>query len=329
MIDAVRLDGGKHMTRRWKLGVHWAAAFAILLTPLTSFGQGGVSVISLPPSPDNHRYHYQRFFALTPKGQVYVLQFDTETLQLIQSNQPVWSMPGVTAIAPAYSVQAASSNVAGSFFAITSDRRIYYVDASSTSGARARLISTDAPADKTAIGYFGCRGTLYTIPASGLLTTRTLGAWDADKLPTLLSAPIQAGTGWNNVSSPQCVETYGNANFNQVYATDANGVVVWYRQSSPGMSGWTQRNTNLRYLNTPGFGSGVHVFGFHFVLEARHAGGAGATLDKVTQGVRATDDFDGVTWPQGRAYTGVVTGGANLLDFSQVVDDGYSGVSIG
>lgn len=211
------------MTRRWTLGVGSALALAILSMPVAGFGDSVVP--SLPGQPANGIYHYERFFALTPKGQVYVLQFDLNTKQLIQSNQPVWSMPGVTAIAAGWDVNP-NSNLAGAFFAITSDRRIYFVDASGSGAARVRLISTDAPADKNAVGYFGCAGTLYTIPSNGLLTTRMITAFDADHMPTQLTAPIQAGTGWNNVSSPQCVEAYGNIRFNQIYATAANGVVV-------------------------------------------------------------------------------------------------------
>lgn len=95
------------------------------------------------------------------------------------------------------------------------------------------------------------------------------------------------------------------------------------------MTGWTQRNTNLRYSNNPGLRAGIHVFSNDFVLEASYAGGAGSTLDRVTQGVRWASDPDGAIWPQGKDYTGVVTGGANLLDFSQVVDDGFNMWSIG
>ena len=322
------------MARHGKRAMQRVAAAAITLMSVAAFGQksGGV-VVNPTSSSGSPTQQYQRFFALTPKGQVFVLQFDTQTGQLLQANQPVWTMEGVTAIAPAGYRQ--QYQVAGSFFAITSDRRIYYVDASGTSGARARLISHDAPADKTAIGYFGCNATLYTVPANGLLTTRTLSGWGADAMPTLLTAPIQSGTGWDKVSSAQCVQAYDSGyngrgpGFNQVYATDAHGAVWWYRQSSQGMQGWTQQKTNLSYFRSPSFRGGVYVFGGNLVLEARYASGPGATRDRVTQGVRTAGDSDGITWPQGKAHTGIVTGGANLLDFTQVEYDWATDADIG
>lgn len=300
-----------------------AITLALSLAPATGFGQGGV--VGGGNTPPNFNFHYQHFLALTPKGQVFVLEYDTQAHQLIQANQPVWSMAGVTAIAPAYA--GAPYDAAGGFFAITSDRRIYYVDASTSGHGRARLISTDAPADQGAIGYFGCNGTLYTIPASGLLTTRTLGGWGADKLPTLLTAPIQAGTGWQNVSEAQCVQDYSPGN--QVYATDANGTVNWYRQTGSGVTAWTQRKTNLAYVRGAPALSGVHIFGVGLVLEARYAGGPGATLGGVTQGVRIAGDGDGMTWPQGSANVAKIIGGANLMAFKQVVFDSVSYATIG
>jgi len=314
------------MTRRWKFGALSALVFAILSMPVAGFGQSsGVSII-LPGQPADSAYHYERFFALTPKGEVYVLEFDTNTLKLIQSNQPVWSMPGVTAIAAASGAR--TGDIAGSFFAITSDRRIYFVDVSGAGAPRVRLLSTNAPADKNAIGYFGCHGTLYTIPSNGLLTTRELTDFDASHEPNQLSPAIQVGTGWNNVSSPQCVEAMGGVKYRQIFAIAANGVVVRYRHLDPKTTDWDQRNTDLRYLQNPAF-PGVHIFSDNFVLEASYARGAGSTRDRVTQGVRVAGDPDSVNWPPGKAHVGVVTGGTNLLDFSQVVDDGTTYQSIG